>query len=119
MQPSTNPNPPYCLVLTTLATQEQAQTLARQLVEAQLAACVQLQPIHSVYRWKDAVCAEAEWQLAIKTRSALFEPLAAFLAAHHPYETPEIVQLPITGGSSDYLHWLDEATQATQPPTTP
>ena len=111
MQASTHPNPPHCLVLTTLATQEQAQTLARQLVEARLAACVQLQPIHSVYRWKDEVCAEAEWQLAIKTRSALFEPLAAFLAAHHPYETPEIVQLPITGGSSGYLRWLDDETQ--------
>ena len=102
---------PCCIVLTTTANEAQAETLARQIVEARLGACVQIQPVKSFYRWKDALCAEAEWQLSIKTPQARFEALAQFISAHHAYETPEIVQIPVSAGSGDYLRWVDEATQ--------
>ena len=102
---------PYCIVLTTTANEEQAETLARQIVEARLGACVQIQPIKSFYRWQGALCAEPEWQLSIKTRQARFAALAQFISAHHPYDTPEIVQIPITAGSDDYLRWIDDGTQ--------
>ena len=105
------PAKPCCIVLTTTASEAQAETLARQIVEARLGACVQIQPVRSFYRWKDALCAEPEWQLSIKTPQARFEALAQFIGARHDYETPEIVQIPISAGSGDYLRWVDEATQ--------
>ncbi|SFC31101.1 divalent cation tolerance protein [Polaromonas sp. OV174] len=106
-----NQTSPFCLVLTSAASEEQADTLARLIVEARLGACVQIQPIKSIYRWQGAVCAEPEWQLAIKTRQARFAALERFIRQHHSYETPEIVQLAISAGSADYLRWLDQGTR--------
>ncbi|MBK5206965.1 MAG: divalent-cation tolerance protein CutA, partial [Polaromonas sp.] len=63
------------------------------------------------YRWQGALRAEPECQLTIKTRSDRFAELAQFISAKHPYDTPEIVQIPITAGSADYLRWLDAGTQ--------
>ena len=102
----------YCIVLTTTAGEAQADALAKQIVEARLGACVQIQPLKSVYRWQGALSVEPEWQLSIKTRQARFEALARFITAHHAYETPEIVQVPIAAGSAAYLRWVDDETQA-------
>jgi len=108
-----NPVPasPYCVVQTALPTEGDAAALARQIVQARLGACVQVQAIRSFYVWKDEVHDEPEWLLNVKTRSALYPALEAFIAEHHPYETPEIVQLPITAGSADYLAWVDAGTR--------
>ncbi|MDB5742807.1 MAG: CutA1 divalent ion tolerance protein [Polaromonas sp.] len=103
--------PAHCIVLTSVATEAQAETLARQIVQARLGACVQIHPLKSVYRWKGEVCVGAEWQLSVKTRQCRFDALAQFIAAHHDYETPEIVQLPITAGLASYLRWLEDETQ--------
>ena len=102
---------PYCIVLTTTADLAQAETLARQIVEARLGACVQMQSIESFYVWKGELCRSPEYRLSIKTRQGRFEALAQFIRTHHAYETPEIVQVPITAGSSDYLQWVDAGTQ--------
>lgn len=109
--PSPDSNKVFCLVLTTTATAEEAQSLARGIVEARLGACVQIQPIQSIYRWQGALCNEAEFRLSIKTRQALYAALERFISEHHRYETPEIVQLQISAGSAAYLQWLDEETQ--------
>jgi periplasmic divalent cation tolerance protein len=104
-------DPGYCLVLTTVSTAQQAETLARRIVEAGLGACVQIEAIRSIYRWQGALCDEPEQRLSIKTRAACFEALERFIRAHHSYETPEIVQVTITAGSAAYLQWVDEGTQ--------
>ena len=109
---SMNPATSYCIVLTTTASEAQADTLARQIVEERLGACVQILPVKSIYRWEGVLCAEPEWQLSIKTRRARFEALAQFIMGRHPYETPEILQIPITTGSAAYLRWVDDETQA-------
>lgn len=103
--------PGYCLVLTTVSTAQQAETLARQIVEAGLGACVQIEAIRSIYRWQGVLCDEPEQRLSIKTRTTGFKALESFIRAHHSYETPEIVQIPITAGSSAYLQWIDEGSQ--------
>lgn len=108
---STSPESAYCLVLTTVSTAQQAETLARQIVETGLGACVQIAAIRSVYRWQGALCDEPEQRLSIKTRWACFEALERFIRANHGYETPEIVQIPITAGSAAYLRWIDEAVR--------
>lgn len=100
----------FCLVMTTTASEAEAETLAQQIVQARLAACVQVQAIKSFYVWKERPCTENEWLLLIKTRSVLYPVLEEFIRAHHSYETPEIVQLPITAGSPGYLDWMAAQT---------
>ena len=99
----------YTLVLTTVANEQQANDLARSIVSASLAACVQIQPVRSVYRWKGQVCAESECLLTIKTTDCRYADLEQHIKSRHTYETPEIVQLPITRGSAEYLAWIDES----------
>jgi periplasmic divalent cation tolerance protein len=98
----------YIVVLTTVGTKQFAHDLARSLVEARLAACVQIQSVQSVYRWKDKVCSEPEYVLAIKTTAARYAELEQFIRANHSYETPEIVRVEIAGGSREYLGWIGE-----------
>ncbi|TAM50082.1 MAG: divalent-cation tolerance protein CutA [Burkholderiaceae bacterium] len=111
------PETPCCLVLTTVADEQQALALARQIVQARLGACVQIDRIQSVYRWGGQVCSEPECRLMIKTRKAQFEALAQFIRAHHTYDVPEIVQIPVTAGFMDYLRWIDEGTQPGDSPS--
>ena len=98
----------YILVLTTLATDQQATTLAHSVVAAGLAACVQIQSLRSVYRWNGEIRTEPEWLLLIKTVDRQYDNLERHIKAHHSYQTPEIIKLPITGGSREYLAWIDE-----------
>jgi len=97
-------------VQTTLPSEAQAAELARAIVSARLGACVQVQAIRSFYVWQGRAHDEPEWLLHIKTLSALYPALEAFIRAHHPYETPEVVQLPIVAGSAAYLAWVKENT---------
>jgi periplasmic divalent cation tolerance protein len=90
---------------------DHAARLARGLVDARLAACVNLVPgVRSFYRWKGNVEDDAEVQLVIKTRPERFEAVAAWLDEHHPYDEPEILALPVTAGSDTYLSWVEQQT---------
>ncbi len=101
-----------CIVMTTTGTEDGADTLAAAIVEAGLAACVQVQRVRSFYVWQGALQREPEWLLMAKTRSQHYAALEAFIRQRHSYQTPEIVQLPISAGSADYLSWLGAATTA-------
>jgi periplasmic divalent cation tolerance protein len=95
------------VVLTTAPNMEEAETLARKIVEARLAACVQvLPPMKSFYFWEGAVQAEAEQLLLIKTRAAKFDELEAFIKSNHSYAVPEITALRAEKVSADYFEWL-------------
>ena len=99
------------IVLCTAPDQEVAGKLAKGLVEARLAACVNAIPaIQSFYRWQGAVQADTEVQLVIKTQPGRFEALAAWIEANHPYEVPEIVALPAHDVSASYLAWAIQET---------
>lgn len=100
-----------CMVMTAVGSEAAAEVLAQQLVEARLAACVQVMPLKSFYVWQGESRKEAEYLLLVKTRAALYEQVESFILAHHPYETPEILQLPVVAGSSAYLQWLDASTR--------
>jgi len=98
------------LVLTTVADDARADALARALVDERLAACVNLHgPMASIYRWKGRVAQDAERQLIIKTTRARLRALEARLRDLHPYELPELLVLPVAGGSSAYLNWVRAA----------
>lgn len=95
------------VVLTTTESPQQAEQLAQILVEARLAACVQiLPPMTSVYRWQGKVEAATETLLLIKTTRALYPALETAIKANHSYQTPELIALPVEQGSADYLNWL-------------
>ena len=101
----------YIQITTTTETKEQAQTIAKHLVETKLAACVQItSPITSIYRWKGKVENTQEWLCLIKTRDDHYNKVEAAIKSLHPYETPEIIAVPIVKGSKEYLNWLDDET---------
>ena len=99
----------HVVVMTTTDDPEEATALARGLVEARLAACVQAMPIASTYRWEGAVETADERLLLVKTRADRVEAVEAFLAEHHSYDTPECVVVPVVDGLPAYLAWLDES----------
>ena len=96
------------VVLTTCESEEQAQQLARHLIEQRLAACVNILPgARSVYRWKDKIEDAAEFVLIVKSRRDMFVKLREAISHLHSYEIPEVIALPVVDGSEAYLKWLD------------
>jgi len=96
-------------VFTTVATQEQADALARAAVEQRLAACVQTEAIRSTYRWQGAIECEAEVRLMFKTDRSHGPALEALLRGLHPYELPAIFALPVVGATAEYAAWVRES----------
>jgi periplasmic divalent cation tolerance protein len=103
--------PTFVVVLCTTPSPEVSAQLARGLVEAELAACVNILPsVRSIYRWQGATHDDAESMMVIKTRAARVDELTAWLRTQHPYSEPEIIALPISAGSSSYLAWVASLT---------
>jgi periplasmic divalent cation tolerance protein len=97
----------FVQLATTTASRAAAQRIAQAVVDRRLAACVQIVgPVESTYRWQGKVATAREWLCLIKTTRARYRELAAAVEALHPYDTPEIVALPIAAGSRRYLDWL-------------
>jgi periplasmic divalent cation tolerance protein len=100
--------PSHQLVLTTCPNAEVADRIARTLVEERLAACVNVMPpMHSVYRWKDAVETASEQLLIIKIRAADYTAVEQRIRSLHTYELPEVIAVPIANGLAAYLAWID------------
>lgn len=96
-----------CVVITTsLATRDEAHRIAAALIEERLAACVQIAPIESHYRWEGRVEHASELLLTIKTSAARAPAAEARIAALHSYALPEILVTPMAGGSKTYLDWI-------------
>ena len=99
------------VVFSTCGSAEEAERLARKLVEEHLAACVNVvAPVRSFYRWKGAIEDATEWLLIAKTSRENFERLRAALESAHSYELPEVLALPVLDGSPTYLAWLESET---------
>lgn len=95
------------VVLTTVSNDEEAEALARKIVEAKLAACVQiLPPMKSVYYWENAIQVDSEFLLLIKTLHEKFDELQAFVKTNHSYDTPEIIALKTSAVAENYLDWM-------------
>ncbi len=100
-------------VLMTAGSQREAERIATTLVDERLAACVNLvAPVVSIYRWRGAVERAREVLLIAKTRRALVPRLTARVRTLHSYDEPEVIALPIEGGSSGYLDWVAAETAA-------
>ena len=101
-------NSSLLVVITSLPSLEQAQTIARQLVENRLAACVQIQQgVNSIYRWDGKICEENEVLLSAKTSRALWEEIRGFIQNNHPYDLPEIMAFTPVEYEQQYGQWVE------------
>jgi periplasmic divalent cation tolerance protein len=95
------------LVMTSLPDIEVAKALARRLIDANLAACVQLQPgVQSIYQWEGRICEEQEVVLVAKTTAGRWTAISDYIKQNHPYDVPEIIAQPITHSDPDYVQWV-------------
>jgi periplasmic divalent cation tolerance protein len=99
------------IVLTTCGTKDEAEDIAWALVERKLAACVNIVPLTSIYRWKDDIESNPEHLLMIKTTAAAFERVRDVIKELNSYELPECIQLSIESGSEVYLKWIGESVE--------
>ncbi len=99
------------LIFTNLPDEASAQSLATALVNERLAACVNiLAPCRSTFRWQGAIEYAEETPVLIKTTENRYAALEAAIRAHHPYELPEIIAVPVAHGLPEYLSWVDAET---------
>ena len=100
------------IALSTAGSEEEAQKIARHLVEHQLAACVNIVPrIESIYRWQGKVETSPEWLLLIKTTAERFPAVRDAIRELHSYDLPECIAISIDDGSPEYLDWLARSLQ--------
>ncbi|MFC2048804.1 divalent-cation tolerance protein CutA [Elusimicrobiota bacterium] len=98
------------VVFVTAGSSEEADKIASVLVERKLAACVSInKDIVSIYRWKGDICRDKEVQLIIKSKKTMLASIITAVKELHSYEIPEIASIDISGGSLEYLRWIDES----------
>jgi periplasmic divalent cation tolerance protein len=105
------PHTDAVVVMTTVASTEEALALVRTLLDRRLIACGTLFPgARSLYRWNGKVADEQEVVVMLKTRSARIAALESAFAEVHPYKVPELLALPVTAGLGKYLEWINGET---------
>jgi len=98
------------IVLITAGSEEEAHKIAESVVNEKKAACVNIVPgVDSLFWWEGKLDSARESLLLVKTKASLFPEIVEMVKRMHRYEVPEIIALPIIGGSEDYLKWLDSA----------
>ena len=98
------------VVLITTASEEEAHKIAKLLLKEKKAACVNIVPrVDSLFHWKGEIDSAHESLLLVKTRASLLPEVISLVKQAHSYDVPEIIALPIIGGSEEYLTWLDKA----------
>ncbi|MBN1255788.1 MAG: divalent-cation tolerance protein CutA [Deltaproteobacteria bacterium] len=99
------------IIFVTAASEQEAASIGKHLVEEGLAACANIIPqIRSIYRWKGDICDESESLILIKSRADLFEKIRSRIRELHSYEVPEITAISLEKGDADYLQWIETAT---------
>lgn len=101
----------FAVVISTTDSKEEAAKLAELAVTEGLAACVQVLPISSTYVWEGKLENSEELLMLFKTTSALSERLTRAIEDKHSYDTPEVIVVPIAGGSRAYFDWVTEVTR--------
>lgn len=102
----------YILILSTFPSKKEAKTVMKALLEKKLIACATMLPeVTSLYFWEGKVEEGKEIEVLMKAKEAVFEKICALIEVMHSYEVPQILKLPISGGSKNYLRWIDENTK--------
>lgn len=101
----------FVVIYCTVPSKNDAKSIAKVLLTQRLAACVNIiDKVHSIFSWHDEICEEKEVLMMIKTKKDLFEKIKTAIKLIHPYNIPEIIALPITEASEDYLEWIGTET---------
>ncbi len=99
----------YTVLFITTANTREAQRISRMLLNQKKAACVNIVPkVSSLFWWQDKLDSAQESLLIVKTKSSLLPEIISLVKGMHSYQVPEIIALPIVGGSQDYLQWIEE-----------
>lgn len=102
----------YVVVCVTAKDRSEAKTIAQNLLQEKLAACVNIvDSVQSFFWWQGSVDEANEVVLIVKTRADAMDQVISTVKSLHSYETPEIIALPIVGGSKDYLNWIDSSVR--------
>jgi periplasmic divalent cation tolerance protein len=105
------------VIMVTAASRRECRKIARHLVEAKLAACVNItQGVESIYHWEGKIANQKEFVLLIKSTRELFPEIKAEISKIHSYHTPEIICLPIVDGSRNYLQWVSDSVKTPAAP---
>lgn len=105
-------DPAHIVVFITAADAEEARLIADVLLQQKKAACVNIVPgLSSLFWWRDKIDSAKESLLIVKTRASLLDEVVELVKEIHSYDNPEVIALPIVGGSDDYLEWLDEVVE--------
>lgn len=100
------------LVITNLPNREVAEQLAQQLIEARVAACINiLAPCTSIYHWQGKIESTSEFPMLIKTTSARYKEVQRIIQEKHPYELPEIICVAVEAGLPEFLKWVEDETK--------
>ena len=100
----------YCSIYITTEDEDEARRIGKTLVEEKLAACVNIHPIKSIYRWEGEIGEEGEVAMLVKTKAELADKVMERVKELHSYEVPCIVSFSIDKGNPDYLEWIEEST---------
>ncbi|ABV66451.1 conserved hypothetical periplasmic protein [Aliarcobacter butzleri RM4018] len=98
------------IIQTTCSSEEEAQNIAKILIEEKFAACIQLSQIKSFYNWDNQFCSDKETLLNIKTRKKHFKKIKSKIKELHSYDVPEIIQFDISKSSKKYLKFIKDNT---------
>ncbi|WP_342637757.1 divalent-cation tolerance protein CutA [Orientia tsutsugamushi] len=99
----------YIIILTTIAANQKAEQIASKLVKLNLAACIQIDKVRSIYFWKNDICKSSEYRLMIKTISTNYQNIENVIRQLSDYDNPQIVQLKLSAGSNEYLNWISKS----------
>src|SRR3972149_649032 len=100
----------HIVVFITTSSMAEAQAIGRALVEERIAACVNIVPgLRSLFRWQGTIEEQEETLMLVKSRSEFLPSILDTVKRLHSYTVPEVIALPVLGGSSDYLAWIDES----------
>ena len=102
----------FIIIFTTVNSDSEANRIGQKLIEERLAACVSIIPsVTSIFRWEGKISSESEQILIIKTQKKYFSKIREKILSIHTYNLPEIISVPITDGSEQYLKWVEEQLQ--------
>lgn len=105
------------VILVTAGKLAEAKRIAKQLIESQIVACVNITPpVQSIYRWQGRIAQEQEVLMIIKSTRELFPDVAAAVRKIHSYKTPEVICLPIVDGTEEYLSWIEDSVKQREAP---
>jgi len=108
----------YITVLVTASRREEAEKIARKLLDERVAACINIvEGVRSLFWWQGKIDEASEVLMIIKTRLDLFEKVIEYVKMLHSYTVPEVIALPIIAGNAEYLKWIDEVVKSDEKKT--